>query len=259
MDGRRLAQCGKQGERRVDNLRDGQGSEHAFVLVHGAWHGAWCWRRVQARLRAQGRRAFAPTLTGLADRSHLMSAAITLDTHALDIVNLIRWEGLTNVCLVGHSYGGWPISAALERLEGVVTSLVYLDAFVPENGQRGMDVNTPRSRADVEAALAAGAVSRPAPPAASFGVNAADRAWVDAQMTPQPVGVALTPIVLTGARDRIAKKTYMRAARYENARFDDFHTQAQRDPTWRTRVFDCGHDVMLDMPDALADALVEAA
>jgi hypothetical protein len=111
----------------------------------------------------------------------------------------------------------------------------------------------------VEAALAAGAISRPPPSAASFGVNAADRAWVDAQMTPQPVGVALTPIVMTGARDRVPKKTYMRAAQYENARFDAFHAQLQRDPAWRTCAFDCGHDVMLDMPDALAGALIEAA
>lgn len=74
-----------------------------FVLVHGAWHGAWCWRRVARLLAARGHEVFAPTLTGLAERSHLLRPDTTLDTHILDIVNVMKWQELAEVVLVGHS------------------------------------------------------------------------------------------------------------------------------------------------------------
>ena len=147
--------------------------KHTFVLVHGAWHGGWCWRRVADLLQARGHKVFTPTLTGLADRSHLMSASINLDTHITDIVNLFAWENIDNAMLVGHSYGGWPISGAIEKLEKRVSSIVYLDAFMPTNGQCGLDVQTPENRARMEAMHARGEFRLPIPPAASF--NVADR------------------------------------------------------------------------------------
>src|SRR5438128_9540659 len=87
-----------------------------FVLVHGAWHGSWCWNRVRKALEAQGHAVFTPTLTGLAERSHLLSPQIDLETHILDVVNLIRWEELSDVVLCGHSYGGAVISGAADRI-----------------------------------------------------------------------------------------------------------------------------------------------
>ena len=87
-----------------------------FLLVHGAWHGGWCWQRVATALQAKGHKVYAPSLTGLADRSHLLSNSINLDTHIADIVNLFKWEDLKDACLVAHSYGGWPTSGALEHI-----------------------------------------------------------------------------------------------------------------------------------------------
>src|SRR5579871_5059161 len=86
-----------------------QSAQKTFVLVHGAWHGGWCWRRVADLLEKSGHKVYTPTLTGVADRSHLLSKSITLDTHILDVANLMEWEDLQNVVLCGHSYGGWPI------------------------------------------------------------------------------------------------------------------------------------------------------
>jgi pimeloyl-ACP methyl ester carboxylesterase len=104
-----------------------------FVLVHGAYHGGWCWRRVANILTAQGHEVFAPTLTGLADRSHLLGTFdINLTTHITDVVNLFEWEDVLDAVLVGHSYGGWVISGAMERLEGKVRSIVFVDAHVPK-------------------------------------------------------------------------------------------------------------------------------
>ena len=115
-----------------------------FVLVHGAWHGAWCWRRVVRLLTRNGHEAFAPTLTGVGERSHLLAPAVGLDTHVLDVVNEMKWQELNNVVLVGHSYGGMVISGVAEKMEKAIASIVMLDAFVPEDGQAIVDTAAAR-------------------------------------------------------------------------------------------------------------------
>jgi pimeloyl-ACP methyl ester carboxylesterase len=171
-----------------------------FVLVHGSSAGGWCYRRVADLLEKAGHKVYAPTLTGLGERSHLMSGLITLDTHITDVVNVIRWENLEDFVLVGHSYGGWIISGVAEQVEGKISSIVFLDAFMPENGQRVLDTNSPRSRAEIEQAQKKAEVSRPAPPASVWKVNEKDQPWVNEKFTAQPIGVAFTPVRLTGAR-----------------------------------------------------------
>jgi pimeloyl-ACP methyl ester carboxylesterase len=106
-----------------------------FVLVHGALHGAWCWRRVARLLTLSGHEVFTSTLTGVAERSHLLSPDINLDTHILDVVSVMKWQQLNNVVLVGHSYGGMVISGAAEKMEKSIRSFVMLDAFFPETGE----------------------------------------------------------------------------------------------------------------------------
>jgi pimeloyl-ACP methyl ester carboxylesterase len=122
------------------------GARKTFVLIHGAWHGGWCWRRVADLLEAKGHKVYAPSLTGNGDRSHLLSKDVILDTHITDIVNLFKWEDLKDVCLVAHSYGGWPSSGALEQIGDRVSSIIWLDAFKPENGQKGTDFASDFSR-----------------------------------------------------------------------------------------------------------------
>jgi pimeloyl-ACP methyl ester carboxylesterase len=230
-----------------------------FVLVHGSSAGGWCYRRVADLLEAHGHKVFAPTLTGLGERSHLMSGAITLDTHIADVVNVIRWEGLEDITLVGHSYGGWIISGVAEEMEKKIASIVFLDAFMPENGQRVLDTNSARSRAEIEAAVARGEVSRPPPHPSVWNVNVNDQAWVAEKFTAQPVGVAFTPIRLSGARERIAKKTYVRATGYANPNFERAYAKVKADPSWRTFELPCGHETMIDMPERTAEILLEVA
>src|SRR5579862_9819800 len=130
-----------------------------FVLVHGAWHGAWCWRRVARLLARNGHEVFTPTLTGLAERSHLLTPDIDLDTHILDVVNEMKWQQLRDVQLVGHSYGGMVISGVAEKMEKSIASLVMLDAFMPEDGQGVIDIYPAQMRETVQAALRAGATT----------------------------------------------------------------------------------------------------
>ena len=228
-----------------------------FVLVHGAWHGAWCWRRVARLLTRAGHDVFTPTLTGLAERSHLLNPDINLDTHILDIVNEMKWQELSGVTLLGHSYGGMVISGVAEKMEKAIASLVMLDAFMPEDGESVLDIYPPAMREPVLAAVRSGATTMPPRAAALFKVNEKDRAWVDAQCTPQPIQCWLQKLKLTGARERIAKKTYIRAAGYQSPYFDaGLATARQRG--YRTYEVPCGHDVMLDMPERLAQILQEA-
>src|SRR5262245_3333619 len=220
------------------------GAPKTFVLVHGAWHGGWCWRRVADLLQKHGHKVFTPTLTSVGERSHLMSKDIVLDTHITDIVNVIRWEDLNNICLVVHSYGGWPGSGAIEQVLDRISSIVWLDAFKPENGQRGFDFASDFSRKALLTAVEKGEPGRPAPKAEAFHVNEKDRAWVDSKLTAQPNGVALQPIKLTGAREKVAKKTYIRAPKYPQPAFDQAFAECRADKSWRTfETTAAGHDV----------------
>jgi pimeloyl-ACP methyl ester carboxylesterase len=230
-----------------------------FVLIHGAWHGGWCWRRVADRLEQRGHTVFAPTLTGLGERSHLMSGSINLDTHITDVVNVLKWEDLKDAVLVGHSYGGWPISGAIEQALDRISSVVYLDAFVPNDGQKSLDTASEFTRKGILEGIAKGEISRPGPSAATFHVNDKDQAWVNSKLTPQPIAVSLQPIKLTGALERLSKKTYIRAPKYPQPAFDSYYRAKKNDPSWRTYEVPCGHDVMIDMPDRLTEILLEVA
>jgi len=229
-----------------------------FVLVHGAWHGAWCWRRVARLLAKNGHEVFTPTLTGVGERSHLLNPAVGLDTHILDVVNDMKWQELQNVVLVGHSYGGMVVSGVAEKMEKAITALVMLDAFVSEDGQAVIDIVPAQMREGFMAVQRSGASALPPRAAEIFKVNEKDRAWVDAQCTAQPIQTIFQKLALTGARERIGKKTYIRAKGYDSAYFDaSLATARQRG--WRTYELPCGHDVMLDMPERLAEILQDVA
>lgn len=231
-----------------------------FVLVHGAWHGGWCWRRLSDRLEAKGHKVFAPTLTGLGERSHLLNPSINLDTHVADIVNVIKWEGLSNIVLVGHSYGGFVISGVAEKVPPqAITSAVFLDAFVPESGDNLLGAATPAIREQLQALADKGEVGAKPPPAAFFKVNEKDQAWVDASCTMHPLGTMIQKSQLTGARERIAKKAYIRTTIYNSPAFAKVYAQLGSDKTWRLYEIESGHDAMVDAPDRLTDMLLEVA
>jgi len=230
-----------------------------FVLVHGAWHGGWCWRRIADRLQAQGHRVYRPTLTGLGERSHLMRAGVDLSTHIADIVNVFKFEQLADVVLCGHSYGGLVISGVAEQCAPAICSIVFLDAFLPDDGESMEAITAPAVRATIHAAVQAGKLGVPPRSAAAFGVNAKDQAWVDALCGPQPVACFTEKIKLSGARERIAKKTYIRARGYSNPAFDAALARVKANPAWRSYEVACGHDVMVDMPERLTEILLEVA
>ena len=151
------------------------------------------------------------------------------------------------------------MSGAIEHVLPQVSSIVFLDAFMPENGQKGLDWNSPHARLAIEAAVKAGEVSRPPVKSTLYNANEQDRAWLDAKATPQPIGTALQPMTLTGARDRVARKTYIRATGYPHPIFDRNYARTKADPSWRTYEVSCGHVVQTDMPERLVEILEEVA
>jgi pimeloyl-ACP methyl ester carboxylesterase len=232
-----------------------------FVLVHGAWHGGWCWKRVRPLLTATGHAVFTPTLTGVGERSHLLSRDTRLETHVTDIVNVLRWEELSDVVLCGHSYGGMVISGVAERMPERIRSLVYLDAFVPADGQSAFDF-MPAERVQMfrEGARTKGDGWRMPPvPAAAFKVREEHQPWVDQQCTPHPLACFEDRMHLTGARDRIARKTFVLAASYNPSSFQGIAERLRADPSWTVHTLPCGHDTMVDLPRETADILLGAA
>jgi pimeloyl-ACP methyl ester carboxylesterase len=234
-------------------------SSKTFVLVHGAWHGGWAWQRVADRLRARGHIVFAPTLTGLGERAHLLRPGIDLSLHIADVLGVIRYERLDDIVLVGHSNGGCIISGVAEAVPNAIRSIVFLDAFIPDSGDATIDLVQPAVREVIEAALERGDITIPVRDAAAFLVNEKDRAWVDSLAGAHPIGTMTEKLRLTGARERIPKKTYIRASGYPNVSFEKAYARAKSDAGWRTYEVPGGHDVMINEPDRLTEILLEVA
>ena len=236
-----------------------QAARKTFVLVHGAWHGGWCWRRVADMLEAKGHKVFVPTLTGLGDKSHLLDAKTNLTTHITDVVNLIKWEDLKDIVLVGHSYAGYVISGVAEQVGANISSIVFLDAFLPDNGDSLAAGASQPVKDALAAAKGKGEIVLKPVPASVFRVNEKDRAWVDAKCTPQPIATMEEGVKVTGARDKIAKKAYIRAKGYPSVPFDAVQAKLKPNTAWKSYEMTAGHDAMVDQPKELTDILIEVA
>jgi pimeloyl-ACP methyl ester carboxylesterase len=243
-----------------NDITAGREKMATFVLVHGAWHGSWCWARVRQALIAQGHQVFTPTLTGVGERSHLLSRDIDLQVHIDDVVNLILWEELDEVILCGHSYGGCVISGAADAAPDRIAALVYLDAFLLEEGE-GLHDLLPDEQRELQLSLAEehGEGWRVPPiPAEIFNVNVLDRDWVDRQSTPQPLATFQQKLRLSCGPSRIARNHFIFASGWEGTPFAASYRRAKA-CGWTTSEIACGHDVMLDNPEALVSELLGVA
>src|SRR4051794_5941063 len=238
-----------------------QSARKTFVLVAGAFCGGWIWRRVTDRLEQGGHKVFAPSLTGLAERSHLLSKDINLDTHIADVVNLIKWESLENVCLVAWSYAGFVGSGALESIGDRISSAVWLDAFIPTDGQRVADDAAEPVRKGIQTAIDKGEAGvRGSAHYPASVVAERDRAFAESKVTPHPVGTYLQQIKVSGALQKVAKKTYIRLPKFPQPPFDKALADCKSDKPWATfELPDVGHMAMLDAPDRVSELILQAA
>lgn len=228
-----------------------------FVLVHGAWHGGWCWANCAAELRALGHVVHAPTLTGLGERSHLLTAEIVPDTHVEDVVQTICWRDLHDVILVGHSYGGMVITGAAGQCPERLRALVYLDAFVPEESGTSLFANAnPERMAAFQAQIDDGAIAlEPDAALQTWAEDASTRDWIAARCTPHPVGCFTHGVTLTGGERTVAHRHYIVAAKNTGAPFQAEYARVKDRPGWTHEALPTWHDAMVEAPELLAARL----
>jgi pimeloyl-ACP methyl ester carboxylesterase len=227
-----------------------------FVLVHGAWHGGWCWKKIGAALSATGDSVYTPTLTGLGERAHLASRETDLETHIADVLGVLEMEDLTDVILVGHSYSGIVVTAIADRAAEKVAHLVYLDAIVPRDGQGLYNCVSPKTKAFFEEQAGGGWLIPAAAASAQFlGLNREeDLRWVIPKLKPHPIRTFREAVRL-GSMPSVPR-TYIncigdkplgqpRSAQAEG--IVDYHE------------FQTGHDAMVTAPQEVAELLRKVA
>jgi pimeloyl-ACP methyl ester carboxylesterase len=241
-----------------------------FVLVHPAWLGGWCWRKVTPRLRAQGHEVYTPTLTGLGERVHLADPAIGLATHVDDIVNVLEFEDLWRVVLVGNSSGGMVITAVADRVPERLASVVYLDAFVPEDGQSLVDL-LPGERRQAMAELVktegqGWLLPRFAPMPweeivrGPWGVTTDDDVeWMLARLAPTPFRQFTDSVTRSNPAAAKVDHVFVRCRQFVHAGFDRHAKMAQETPGWRYRELPAPHLAYVTHPEELAEVLIELA
>jgi pimeloyl-ACP methyl ester carboxylesterase len=229
-----------------------------FVLVHGAFRGAWSWDRVAALLRSGGHEVITPTLSGQGEKAHQLSPLQNLDVYADDIVGELRRRDLHDVTLVAHSFGGYPATVAADREWERISRLVYLDAAVPLAGQSNVDASPGTTAGWLRAAGGDGWTVAPFP-VEVLEVNEADRELVRQRLTPMPLTAFVQRVSLTGGVDRIPRRDLVVATGWSATPYRPQAERLAREPGWIVTPVDTGHEVMLDAPHWVAAFLTGEA
>jgi pimeloyl-ACP methyl ester carboxylesterase len=221
-----------------------------FLVCHGAWSAGWAWRKMHPLMQAAGHRLVTPTYTGLGERAHLANPSIDLNTHIEDILNVIRYEDLRDIVLIGHSYGGMVATGVADRARDRVSQLIYLDAFVPTHGQSLLDINAPARQRMRDAAKANdGWRLPPNPPPPDTAAE--DVAWVSERRVEQPIKTFETPLELHGGEFTLPR-SYIYALRATPAdTFRLFAERARTEPGWCAHDIDASHSPHVTAPETL--------
>ena len=241
---------------------------HNFVLVHGAWHGGWCWRRVAQALQLDHHKVYSVTLTGLGERAHLLSPAINLDTHINDVINLIEMEELHEVTLAVHSYAGMIGTAVADRLGERLKHLVYVDAVVPKPGESWSSTQSSATQQQrMAAAQASPNFSFPPPDPEIFGLIDADHEWVKRRLTPHPGNTYQAPLAFDVQRVAAVPRTFVSCTQPGLATIDPSRLRVTDPKFWdgawlpNSKIVEIktGHDPMISEPHALTQILLDCA
>jgi pimeloyl-ACP methyl ester carboxylesterase len=231
-----------------------------FVVAHGAWSAGWAWKKMRPRLRDRGHELYTPTYTGLGERAHLASRDVTLQTHIADVLGTLEFEDLRDVVLVGHSYGGMVATGVADRARTRLRHLVYLDAFVPRDGQSLLDLVPADVRERMhEGARTAGAGWRVPPNPVPPDTSEADLAWIMPRRVLQPLRTFEEPLRLTGTSTGMPR-TYIYCTRSAPGDlFRQFADRARAEPGWQCLELDASHSPNVTAPAALAAMLDKLA
>jgi pimeloyl-ACP methyl ester carboxylesterase len=230
-------------------------SPKTFLVCHGAWSAGWAWKEMHPLMQAAGHRLVTPSYTGLGERVHLANPSIDLETHIEDVLNVIKFEDLRDIVLVGHSYGGMVATGVADRAHDRVTQLIYIDAFVPEDGQSLLDLNEPDRQRLQE--LRQTGVWRVPPRPTSPDTAQADLEWLNARRVDMPVKCFDARLKLQGGKLTLPR-SYIYATRITPAdTFGQFAKRTKSDPAWRYFEIDASHSPNVTAPEALMALLQE--
>jgi pimeloyl-ACP methyl ester carboxylesterase len=210
------------------------------------------WARLSQLLRSQGHEVFTPSMTGIGERAHLASADVDLSLHTKDILQVIEYERLSDFVLVGHSYGGMVVTAVADRVPEKLSSLVYLDAFVPKNGESLLDLARPEMR---EKILALTGWQVPPPPPQGM-TNKEEVAWIEGRRNAQPIGTMKEKVSIKGTYK--GKRTYIFCSGYSPTTFAPFGAATKADKAWRYHELPTHHYPQISMPRELAAILTSS-
>ena len=229
-----------------------------FLVCHGAWSAGWAWKKVHPLMAAAGHRLVTPTYTGLGERAHLANPSIDLETHIQDILNVIQYEDLRDIVLVGHSYGGMVATAVADRARDRITKLIYIDAFVPEDGQSLLDLNEvarPRMQELTKSGDGWRVPPNPTPP----DTPPADVEWLTERRVHMPIKCFETSLKIHNGPLGLPR-SYIYATRITPAdTFGRFAAHAKGDPAWRYHEIDASHSPNVTAPEALMSLLQQIA
>lgn len=227
-----------------------------FLVAHGAWSAGWAWKKMRPLLRAKGHELITPTYTGLGEREHLAHKDINLETHIADVLGVLRYEDLSNVILVGHSYGGMVATGVADRAGERIAHLVYVDAFVPRDGQSLLDLQNEETRARVrEGAKHEGEgwkiPQSPVPP----DTSESDVAWIMERRVMQPLQTFEQKLRLGGAVEKLPRTYIYCTISRPGDVFRQFRDRATREKGWTSLDIDASHSPHVTAPEALAGIL----
>lgn len=239
-------------------MTEGAAEQKTFVLVHGAFHGAWCWKDVARRLRALGHEVYTPTLTGLGERSHLMSFRPSLDTFIEDVAQVLRYEELERVILVGHSFSGTVVSGVADRMPERLRHLVYLDATVLVSGETHGGTMPPGLLEEyITRAMEQGnGVQVPPNPPSRYGItDPVQAAKIAAKRTPQPLSVYYDELTLRNPLGNALPATYIACSEPYNPYTASSRDRVKTIADWNYLEIPTQHNAMMLMPRELAEML----
>ena len=230
-------------------------SPKTFLVCHGAWSAGWAWKKMHPLMAASGHRLVTPTYTGLGERAHLANRSIDLETHIEDVLHVIKYEDLRDIVLVGHSYGGMVATGVADRARDRVTQLIYVDAFVPGDGQSLFDLN----KVAVQKLANSGDGWRVPPNPTPPDTSPADQEWLRERRVHMPIKCFETALKLQGGALTLPR-SYIYATRITPAdTFGPFARTAKIDPAWRYHEIDASHSPNVTAPEALMALLLEIA
>jgi pimeloyl-ACP methyl ester carboxylesterase len=217
-----------------------------FVLIPGGWHGGWYFQPLAEALRARGHRAYPVTLTGLGERRHLLDSTVNLDVHIDDVVQLLETERLSDVVLLGHSYGGMVLSGVIDRAPERIAAAIYSDAYVPDDGQSCFELTSDVFRQMFLEGAAQDGFSVPPPPG------------LDPRRTPHPLATFLQRLHIANAAPSI-RRGYIYLSGWQDSPFTSVYQRLSRDPAWKTFSLPVGHNVMKEAFDQLLEIALQFA